>query len=192
MENNTLLPEVHEGNTLLPEVHEGNTLLPEVHEGNTLLPEVHEGNTLLPEVKVNEENTAEILLNGAYGGFDISKEAVAKYNEKLKEINPEHRDLRAGDYRLHAYEHRMNPILINIVKELGDKANGKFCKIYIETFNSELKNYIRIHEYDGQESIYADISLYRNDKIKEIINSEISDSDKIIKIKELLNRIIDW
>ena len=148
-------------------------------------------NNLLPEVKVNEGNTSEILLNGAFGGFSLSKEAVAKYNEKLREINPEHKDLRDRDYILQSYQHRMNPILINIVKELGDKANGKHCKLYIESFNSEFKNYIKIHEYDGQEDIEIDTNSYRLDLIKEVVNSELSSDDKIIKIKNILNRIFD-
>ena len=136
--------------------------------------------------------TSEILLNGAYGGFSLSKEAVAKYNEKLREINLEHKDFCERGYDLHPHKYRMEPILINIVKELGDKANGTHCKIYIESFNSEFKNYIKIHEYDGQEDLEIDIQSYRLDLIKEVVNSDLSSDDKISKIKEVLNKTFDY
>ena len=139
---------------------------------------------------MEQTNTTEILLNGAYGGFSISKEAAAKYKEKLRENNLEHKDLYNCD--IYRHKHRMDPILINIVKELGDKANGKHCKIYIESFNSEFKNYIKIHEYDGQEDLEIDIQSYRLDLIKEVTNSDLSSDDKISKIKEVLNKTFDY
>lgn len=44
---------------------------------------------------------------------------------------------------------RHDPILVQVVEELGDKANGKFAKLRIE----EVYGSYRIDEYDGSERV---------------------------------------
>jgi hypothetical protein len=44
---------------------------------------------------------------------------------------------------------RHDPVLVQVVEELGDKANGDFAKLRIE----EVSGPYRIDEYDGNESV---------------------------------------
>ena len=44
---------------------------------------------------------------------------------------------------------RHDPILVQVVEELGDKANGSYAKLAIE----EVSGPYRIDEYDGSESV---------------------------------------
>ena len=44
---------------------------------------------------------------------------------------------------------RHDPVLVQVVEELGDKANGKFAKLDIK----EVSGPYRIDEYDGMESV---------------------------------------
>jgi len=124
-------------------------------------------------------NICEILLNDSFSSFKISNESLEEYNNKLKELNPNHVNIKNRD--IYKLDHRMNPILIDIVRKTG------YPNISIVQFNSLLKDYIRITDYDGQESIYIDTHLYRTNTIKDILNSDISDSDKILKIKNVIN-----
>ena len=44
---------------------------------------------------------------------------------------------------------RHDPVLVQVVEELGDKANGKYSKLAI----AEVDGQYRIDEYDGMESV---------------------------------------
>ena len=44
---------------------------------------------------------------------------------------------------------RHDPVLVQVVEELGDKANGEYAKLAIE----EVHGSYRIDEYDGNESV---------------------------------------
>lgn len=58
-------------------------------------------------------------------------------------------------------EERLNPILIEVVEELGEKASGRFGKI--ELFEIPDNVDYQIDEYDGVETLY-----YSNSKIETI------------------------
>jgi len=49
----------------------------------------------------------------------------------------------------HRYLDRHDPILVQVVEELGDKANSKYAKLRIE----DVSGPYRIGEYDGFESV---------------------------------------
>ena len=57
-------------------------------------------------------------------------------------------------------EHRRDPILIEVVEELGDKASGMFGKLEVVEIPDNC--YYKIDEYDGIETIY-----YSDTEIKE-------------------------
>ena len=106
-----------------------------------------------------------IVYNACYGGFGLSHEAVMRYAE-LKGIT-----LYPQDYKswltLYYTEpasptrndnkaqfspddiDRTDPILVQVVEELGDRANGMCAKLRIETLPKGTR--YRIEEYDGRE-----------------------------------------
>jgi hypothetical protein len=64
-----------------------------------------------------------IVYNSSYGGFGISDEAEIRYRELTDNINNEDFDVYDID--------RADPILVQVVEELGKKANGKFSTLHI-------------------------------------------------------------
>jgi uncharacterized protein (UPF0371 family) len=107
-----------------------------------------------------------VVYNACYGGFGLSKEACQRYwdikgqqvwiedaqwgfdvwlvplNERLEKA-----------YRKQTWYYndvsRHDPVLVQVVEELGDKANGYCAELAIyEVYDS-----YRIDEYDGYESV---------------------------------------
>jgi hypothetical protein len=79
-----------------------------------------------------------IIINTCYGGFGLSKEALALFNE------------RSGTIII--YEHdieRNNPILVEIVEQLGEAADGGFAELKVVEIPDDVK--WQIEEYDGNE-----------------------------------------
>lgn len=77
-----------------------------------------------------------VVINRCYGGFGLSKKAIAL----MKEYGIEY------DYNT---TERHDPVLVRVVEELGDEANGEFSKLKVE----EITFGYHIHDYDGKETI---------------------------------------
>jgi hypothetical protein len=79
-----------------------------------------------------------IVINTCYGGFGLSKEALALYNE------------RAGTVITHDHDiERNNPILVEIVEQLGEAADGNYAKLKVIEIPDDVQWHI--DEYDGDE-----------------------------------------
>ena len=81
-----------------------------------------------------------ILYNACFGGFGLSEEAIAEYNKRT-----------GNDIKWSDDIERDDPVLVAIVEEMGDKANGPYSRIRIAELNVGTKYYI--DEYDGRESV---------------------------------------
>lgn len=81
----------------------------------------------------------QVVYNCCYGGFGISDDAV----RWLQDRNVETDNSATGLTRHH-------PLLVQCVKELGEKSNGQYAALYVHTLNG---NKYRIDEYDGSESV---------------------------------------
>ena len=115
-----------------------------------------------------------VVINNCYGGFSLSDEAIercislgmkaTKYSENGYE-NPEANFVKTdkkglGDNLYYCMDDnensfRCNPIVIRVIEELGEKADG-FCsklKIIDIPFDS-IEGWV-VEEYDGMESIEA-------------------------------------
>lgn len=88
-----------------------------------------------------------IVINDFYGGIGLSEKAIRRYCE-LKGINY---DKEWNKYSSVYEIKRTDPILIQVVEELGEEANDFCSRLKIE----EIPNgsYYRISEYDGWEEI---------------------------------------
>lgn len=83
-----------------------------------------------------------VVINRCFGGFGLSDEALARYNE-----------LAGTNLEYWSYgEERNNPLLVQVVEELGAKANDTFADLKIVDIPDDVEWYI--HEYDGLESVY--------------------------------------
>ena len=79
-----------------------------------------------------------IIINTCYGGFGLSEKALALFNE------------RAGTVTI--YEHdiaRNNPILVEIVEQLGEAADGGYAELKVVEIPDDVQ--WQIDEYDGNE-----------------------------------------
>lgn len=87
-----------------------------------------------------------IIINNCYGGFGISEKAARRYCE-LKGIDYNKEWNINSEYELK----RTDPILIQVVEELGKEASAWGARLIIE----EIPNgrYYRISEYDGWEDV---------------------------------------
>lgn len=116
-----------------------------------------------------------VVYNRCFGGFSLSEEAIQRYfqlkgwellvvpgdfgiNYHFKGPFPdgitvenavEHIDELDDSYWYDRYVDRDDPILVQVVEELGEKADGSFARLAI----AEVEGPYRIDEYDGQESV---------------------------------------
>ena len=84
-----------------------------------------------------------IVINTCYGGFGLSKEALALYNERAGTVITYERDIE-----------RNNPILVEIVEQLGEAADGDFAELKVVEIPDDVQWHI--DEYDGWETIHED------------------------------------
>jgi hypothetical protein len=84
-----------------------------------------------------------IVYNACYGGFGLSPAAMNRY----KEIKGLSSDQDIYDYEID----RTDPVLIQVIEELGDKANDTFSKLRI--IDLPEGTMYRIDEYDGREKV---------------------------------------
>lgn len=106
-----------------------------------------------------------IVYNGCYGGFGISKAAMQRYAEiagwtfvvdeypgMLNKFFYHLKDPEGNIYNDYdIIQNRADPILVQVVEELGREANGPYSELIVQEIPMGLK--YRIEEYDGMESI---------------------------------------
>ena len=105
-----------------------------------------------------------VVYNRCFGGFGLSDEAL----KRLIELGCTEVETDGGYYHLPCDFPRHHPLLVKVVEELGEKANGDFANLKIATI--EDNRYI-INEYDGQESVqtpdYINWVIVDDQEIKE-------------------------
>ena len=100
-----------------------------------------------------------VVYNACYGGFSLSNEAKDRMVELgyEMEVNPNYDPRpevewynRTQKYKIYDGDiDRHDPVLVQVVEELGDKANDGCANLQIE----EVSGPYRITEYDGFESV---------------------------------------
>ena len=100
-----------------------------------------------------------VVYNACYGGFSLSDEAIEMYlNLKVWEFTKTKESWGGSSYDVDGVEDfydryidRADPVLVEVVEKLGDKANGTYAKLRIVDIPKG--TLYRITEYDGYESI---------------------------------------
>lgn len=113
----------------------------------------------------------EILLNKCYGGYGLSDEAVRLYLTKknipivsnLAHDSKYFKYYIVGDNEQFSDYNipRTDPVIIQVVRELGKKANGRNAELVITSIPDGCEYYI--DEYDGIESIETWFELTEQD-----------------------------
>ena len=86
--------------------------------------------------------TYKVVYNTCFGGFGLSRKAIAR----LTELGV----VYESEYDYSYYMKRHDPLLVQVVEELGDGAGAEYSKLMAEEISSPL--YI-IQEYDGSETV---------------------------------------
>jgi hypothetical protein len=81
-----------------------------------------------------------IVINDCHGAFGLSKTALALFNERAGAIITNEDDIKRND-----------PILVEIVEQLGEAANGEFAELKVVEIPDDAE--WMIQEYDGDEWI---------------------------------------
>lgn len=107
------------------------------------------------------DEMTKIAYNTCYGGFSLSRKAVLRARELSG--NPrwgdayiagdifEGGELCKSDFGYIYDVPRHDPVLIQVIEELGEEANGGLAKIALDTVPKGTP--YSINEYDGRESV---------------------------------------
>jgi hypothetical protein len=82
-----------------------------------------------------------IVINKCLGGFGVSNTALEKYQEL------------SGNGNVCLYDiGRADPLLVQVVEELGEDANSNYSKLRVVEVPDNIDWYV--HDYDGMETIH--------------------------------------
>lgn len=112
----------------------------------------------MKEIKliVDENGCIEVAYNDKYGGFGISKRALERMVELGSEDAKKYYE-KLDKNLLSSYDSfyhdvvRFDPILIQVIKELGKRANGGGSRLAVAKVH--LDSLIQTECYDGKESV---------------------------------------
>jgi hypothetical protein len=84
---------------------------------------------------------------------------------------------------------RNDEVMAQIVKEMGEAANGKHAEIKLRPIPVEYKDYYIIQEYDGDENVVIRHEAYTLDAVKSLLKDRaLSKADKLARIAAVVNR----
>lgn len=100
-----------------------------------------------------------VVINRCYGGFGLSHEAIMRYAELKGFENFTFEEgkffsnyYHVGDEFFYSYNiERNDPVLIQVVEELGENASGHCAELKIIEIPDDI--FWEIHDYDGRESV---------------------------------------
>ena len=124
------------------------------------------------------EPQLEIMVNTCYGGFSISEAAMDEYRR------------RCPDRQEFEYYHidRHDPVMVEIVKELGTRANGLVAQIELRRIPALYAGHYSIGEYDGMENVVIHRNTYKVDATRAILlNRALTKSEKLARVSAVLN-----
>jgi hypothetical protein len=121
----------------------------------------------------------EIMYNAKYGGFSFSDAAKELYYERSKKDRDKFSIWEVD---------RTDPVMVEIVKELGSRVNSTFSNIELKAIPAKYKTCYYISEYDGIECVGINHKKYKLDCIKKVIDSPPTSLDELVEsIKAILS-----
>ena len=118
-----------------------------------------------------------VMYNNRIGGFGLSNAAIKLYNQRKPEDAP---DVSEAGYASGRDLDRTDPVMVQVVRELGDKTNTAFSRICLEELPDEYKGFYSIDEFEGAETVRIEHDKYSLHRIEEIMKDpELCAEDKI-------------
>lgn len=101
-----------------------------------------------------------VVINRCYGGFGLSHEAIMRYAElkgfenfRFEKGDSFSDHYYIGDENFYGFDlERNDPVLVQVVEELGENADGKFAELRIVDIPDGIS--WEISEYDGLEKVH--------------------------------------
>ena len=112
-----------------------------------------------------------VAYNTCYGGFGLSDEAMVLYEDLRRRLT-----LSSGEC-VHNFGSRHDPLLLEVIDRLGEKANGKYCRIKITEIPDEYASCYQIKEYDGMERVVCDPARLVHSRLKGLDVKAMTDSE---------------
>ena len=126
-----------------------------------------------------------VIIHSTYGGRKFSKQVVDLYNQQTDRK----KKLKGCEYLLNSLflteENREDPVLVEIVKELGSLSSHNPRSVFKVT--EAVKDYYAVDEYDGIETLYFNDSLCI-DIEKIVMDSTFTDQEKIHVLQKSYKR----
>lgn len=120
------------------------------------------------------------MYNTCYGGFSLSQAAIDEYKRRCPDgKNP----------RMYQMD-RDDQVMVQIIKEMGKMANGKFSDIRLQSIPVEYREHYKIDEYDGLESVVIDHNAFQVAAIKSLVRDRtLSKADKLARITAVVTQL---
>jgi hypothetical protein len=126
--------------------------------------------------------TIAVVYNNLHGGFGLSDIALCTYNEKRT---------RAGLQPVKDYDSiaRTDPLLVEVVRELGNKVNDEFSDLKIKEFPVEYATCYEITQYDGLERVMCDPVALVGERLAKLDLTNMNDNECRETLSSLINLI---
>lgn len=121
----------------------------------------------------------EVVINVRFGGFGISREAEDAYISKTGS--------NVEDLELYLERRRDDPVFVQIVKELGNRADDEHSRLKIVRIPAQYARFYQIDEYDGLESIRINYAAYQVQSAKTILlNASLTSTERVSRALAIL------
>ena len=120
---------------------------------------------------MSNEKTFKVVYNDCYGGFDISKKALAEYNRRMSTNFTYAEQILQSD-----------PVLIELVETMGKEVNSHVSRLKIKEFPIKYKGFLIWSEYDGKENVSIDYDRYLIYHIKVVMDDKFLSSHEKMEL----------
>lgn len=108
-----------------------------------------------------------IVYNAEHSGFDLSQEGWDYFYQLLGKEDEGHITPEKDDIDEYTSIYRTHPALVKTVSDLGEKANGLYCRLDVRTYPDYIPaEFLSLREYDGKETPFVDWGRIFVEKLK--------------------------
>lgn len=164
----------------------------------------HGGSNIKMSSPYSDEDFSELdlvgfIYNEKYGGFCYSEKFIERLNEKRVEKGLE--KIVGSPYELSFKKSlRFDPISIEVFNELGrEESSGSASTLNIKWFPKVFIKFVRIDEYDGEETLFMDTNKIYSHMLENFFEREDSNENsfqdlksKYFETKRLLSKYFDY
>lgn len=105
------------------------------------------------------------LVNCCYGGYSFSKAFIDEFEKR-------HPEKKRSMLLSRISEDRSDPDIVALFEEMGpEKSNGLYANISVVPVKTALAKYVKISEYDGDESIRVDYAAMKADICEKLVTA---------------------